>query len=27
MMTKVREARTGNPKQGKQIKAEKFIPS
>jgi len=26
-MTKVREARTGNPKQGKQIKAEKFIPS
>lgn len=26
MMTKVRSARTGNPKQGKQIKAEKFIP-
>ena len=26
MMTKVREARTGNPKQGKQIKADKYLP-
>ena len=27
MMTNVRKARTGNPKQGKQIKAEKYIPT
>jgi len=27
MMDKVRKARTGNPKQGKQIKAEKYIPA
>jgi hypothetical protein len=26
MMNKVRKARTGNPKQGKQIKAEKYLP-
>lgn len=27
MMDRIREARTGNPKQGKQIKAEKFLPA
>jgi hypothetical protein len=27
MMNKVRRARTGNPKQGKQINPKKFIPS
>jgi hypothetical protein len=27
MMDKVRKARTGNPKQGKQIKAEKYLPA
>jgi len=27
MMDKVRKARTGNPKQGKQIKAEKYLPT
>lgn len=27
MMARIRKARTGNPKQGKQIKAEKFLPA
>ena len=27
MMTDVRKARTGNPKQGKQIKAQNYIPA
>lgn len=27
MMDRIRKARTGNPKQGKQIKAEKFLPA
>jgi hypothetical protein len=27
MMDKVRKARTGNPNQGKQINAEKFMPT
>ena len=27
MMERVRKARTGNPKQGKQIKANKFMPA
>jgi len=27
MMDRIRHARTGNPKQGKQIKAEKFLPA
>lgn len=27
MMDRIREARTGNPKQGKQIEAEKFLPA
>jgi hypothetical protein len=26
MMDKVRKARTGNPKQGKQIKPQKYMP-
>jgi hypothetical protein len=27
MMARIRKARTGNPKQGKQIKAEKYLPA